>query len=243
MTCAPGAAWRKPEIAGVFVDHRRTLLPLLEAQEELIRRLITRGGRSIGCFIDLGAGAGAFAELVMEAHPESTCVLVDFSQPMIAAARQRLASKRDRWRYVEADLASPRWRDALPANGGFDAAVSGFCIHHLPDARKRELYAEIFELLAPGGLFLNWEHVSAEGLAEGMFAEDTLRRLIEVEQQKEDSRPDDVVEREFREADDEDILASAETQCDWLRQIGFRQVDVFFKLPELALFGGVREEV
>jgi tRNA (cmo5U34)-methyltransferase len=217
------------------------VLPLIDAQEELIRRLLTRGGRTIRRFLDLGAGAGAFAELVMNAHPESTCVLVDFSEPMIAAAEQRLAPSRDRWHYVEANLATSTWLGALPDDERYDAVVSSFCIHHLPDERKRELYAEVFELLEPGGLFLNWEHVAVEGLAEGMFDEYALERLIEAEQELADPRPAEVVERQFREQADEDLLARAETQCEWLHDIGFRQVDTYFKLPELALFGGVKE--
>jgi tRNA (cmo5U34)-methyltransferase len=241
VTAVYGASWRKPEIASAFVGKRRALLPLIGAQEDLIRRLITRGGRSIRRFVDLGAGAGAFAELVMDAHPESTCILVDFSTPMIAAAEQRLATSRDRWHYVEADLATSRWRDALPEDERYDAVVSGFCIHHLTDKRKRALYGEVFELLEPGGLFLNWEHVSTEGLAQGMFDEYVVERLIEAEQEQEKPRPADVVEREFQESADEDLLASAEAQCDWLHDIGFRQVDVYFKVPELALFGGVKE--
>jgi hypothetical protein len=36
----------------------------------------------------------------------------------------------------------------------------------------------------------------------------------------------------------ENILALAETQCQWLREIGFADVDCFFKLFQLALFGG-----
>jgi hypothetical protein len=36
----------------------------------------------------------------------------------------------------------------------------------------------------------------------------------------------------------ENILAPVETQCAWLRAIGFQDVDCFFKLFELALFGG-----
>ena len=37
------------------------------------------------------------------------------------------------------------------------------------------------------------------------------------------------------------ILAAAETQCEWLREIGYTQVDVYLKIFELALFGGIRE--
>jgi hypothetical protein len=36
----------------------------------------------------------------------------------------------------------------------------------------------------------------------------------------------------------ENILAPVETQCQWLRDIGFQDVDCFFKVFELALFGG-----
>jgi hypothetical protein len=38
----------------------------------------------------------------------------------------------------------------------------------------------------------------------------------------------------------ENILASVGTQTNWLRQIGFEDVDCFFKVFELALFGGRR---
>lgn len=36
----------------------------------------------------------------------------------------------------------------------------------------------------------------------------------------------------------ENILASVDDQCHWLRQIGFGDVDCFFKVFELALFDG-----
>ncbi len=191
-------------------------------------------------FCDLGAGAGAFAEVVMDAHPESTGVLVDFSDPMLAAAEHRLASHAGRWTTVKADLATPAWLDALPDRGPFDAVVSGFCIHHLPDDRKHELYDEAFRLLAPGGLFLNWEHVEFGGLVEGMLEEQMMERLLERERGKPEPRSDDEVVRAYLETTDEDILATAEAQCDWLREIGFEQVDAYFKAPELAIFGGVK---
>jgi SAM-dependent methyltransferase len=237
----PGAAWQREDVATGFIDERRRLIPLWDVQEELTRRLITREGRRIERFCDLGAGDGGLAELVMDAHPGSTCVLVDFSEPMFAAAETRLASKRDRCELVRGNLGDPGWRDALPSRDGrFDAVVSRLCIHHLPDERKRALYREVFDLLAPGGLFLNWEHVSVGGLAEGMFEEYFCETLLAAEQERENPRSAEEVRASYDDAADEDILAGAEDQCEWLREVGFERVDVYFKLTELAIFGGVK---
>ncbi len=41
-----------------------------------------------------------------------------------------------------------------------------------------------------------------------------------------------------RQDKEENILAPANDQCRWLRQSGYQNVDCFFKVFELALFGG-----
>ena len=235
----PGAAWQRREIAETFVRDRRHLIPLIDGQGELVRRLIIRGERQVTRFLDLGAGGGAFAELVLETHPGSTGVLVDFSEPMAAAAKHRLTPHAGRWEYVLADLSDPSWSTALP-EGFYDAVVSALCIHHLPDERKRELYTQAYDLLEAGGIFLNWEHVAAQGIGDGMLEEWMLDRLVAAERARPDPRPDEEVVREYLEAADEDILADAEVQCGWLREIGFEDVDVLFKIPEIAIFGGVK---
>jgi tRNA (cmo5U34)-methyltransferase len=237
---SPGSAWQKEDVAAGFIEDRRKLIPLFDVQEELTKRLITRSGREIRRFLDLGAGDGGFAELVLDLYPDSTCVLIDFSEPMLAAAKERLASKRARWEIVEGDLASPAWCDGLPIGERFDAVVSRLCIHHLPDERKRALYEEAFRLLEPGGLFMNWEHVATGGLAEGLFDEYFRERLLEAERERPNPRPPEEVVRSYDDAHDDDILCDPETQCEWLREIGFELVDTYFKLPELAIFGGVK---
>ena len=237
---APGAAWQREDVAAGFIGDRRQLIPLFDVQEGLVRRLIARRGRRIRRFCDLGAGDGGFAELVMDTFPDSTGVLVDFSEPMLAAAQRRLAGKEDRWQLVRGDLATPAWREGLPEGERYDAVVSRLAIHHLPDERKRALYREAFELLEPGGLFLNWEHIETGGLAEGLFDEFFRERLIEAEHERENPRSDDEVMRSYDDAADDDILSEPETQCDWLREIGFEQVDTYFKLPGLAVFGGAK---
>jgi SAM-dependent methyltransferase len=236
----PGSVWQQQEVVTGFIDERRKLIPLFDVQEDLVRRLMTRGGRQVHRFCDLGAGDGGLAELVMDTFPGSTGVLVDFSEPMLAAAKRRLAGKEERWQIVRGDLSAPAWRDGLPSGDRYDAVVSRLAIHHLPDERKRALYREAFDLLEPGGLFLNWEHTETGGLAEGLFDEFFRERMIEAEREHVHPRSDAEVVRSYDDAADEDILLDPETQCDWLREIGFEQVDTYFKLPGLAVFGGAK---
>jgi tRNA (cmo5U34)-methyltransferase len=239
----PGSAWKRKDLAIGFVQDRRKLIPMFEEQEELARLLVTRGGRHISRFCDLGAGDGGFADLVMDSHPGSTCVLVDFSEPMFAAVEERLGDRHDRWDLVNADLATSAWLDRLPREERFDAVVSRLCIHHLPDERKRELYQEAFDLLQPGGLFLNWDHVAIGGLAEGMFDEYFMERMIEAEQESEKPRSAEELRSLYMDSHEEDILLDPETQCGWLRAIGFEQVEIYFKAIELAIFAGIKPEV
>jgi tRNA (cmo5U34)-methyltransferase len=230
------SVWQQEEVVAGFLGDRRDLIPLFDVQAALAKRLIARSGRRVERFLDLGAGDGGFAELLLDLYPDARGVLVDFSEPMLAAARKRLGS---RCEIVEGDLADAAWRTRI-SGGPYDAIVSRLAIHHLPDERKRALYAECFELLEPGGLFLNWEHVATGGLAEGLFDEFFRERLLEAEREHEHPRPDDEVLRSYDDAADDDVLCAPEVQCDWLRAIGFENVDTYFKLPGLAIFGGSR---
>ena len=236
-----GAVWQQEETVAGFIDDRRKLIPLFDIQEALVRRLMTRNDRTVDRFCDLGAGDGGFAELIMDAFPGSTGVLVDFSEPMLAAAETRLAGKAGRWEAVRGDLSTRGWLEGLPP-APYDAVVSRLAIHHLPDERKQEVYREAFELLEPGGIFLNWEHVETAGLAEGLFDEYFRERMVAAEQEHEHPRPAEEVVRSYDDATDDDILRDPESQCNWLREIGFEKVDVYFKLPGLAIFGGERAD-
>jgi cyclopropane fatty-acyl-phospholipid synthase-like methyltransferase len=89
---------------------------------------------------------------------------------MLAAARKRFAGAAG-VELVDHNLARP-----LPELGRFDAVVSLMAIHHLDDQRKRSLFAEVFELLEPGGVFADFEHVTSP-----LEWEDPSDRLAPVE--------------------------------------------------------------
>lgn len=164
--------------------------------------------------LDLGAGDGRLLGLLSTDRPAMVGVGLDISEPMLAAAHERFPD--ERIRLLEHDLS-----DALPPLGAFDAVVSSFAIHHLEHERKRSLYGEVFGLLEPGGVFANLEHVASP-------TERVHLAFIAA-----------IGETPY-EADPSDRLLDVETQLGWLRELGFEDVDCYWKWRELALLVGLK---
>lgn len=140
-----------------------------------------------------------------------------------------------------ADFATPQWLDSVASYKPFDVVVSGFAIHHQTNDRKKTLYAEIYDLLSTSGVFLNLENVTSYTPAgEKLFNEFFVDHLHDFHAKSEpEASREKIADTYYNRSDKkENILAPVEKQCRWLREIGFQDVDCFFKVFELALFGG-----
>jgi tRNA (cmo5U34)-methyltransferase len=237
--------WQSADVAKGFVDSRRGgILGAPEQFSTMLDLLRYVPGDSL-TVLDVGCGDGVVLETVMRAYPVERGVAFDGSPAMLEKAQVRfegLGLFAGLVEFVEGDFNDPAWRDRLPVRS-FDAVVSAFAIHHSEDERKQTLYREIFEMLRPGGLFVNIEHVaSTTPMGEELFERAYAKTLAAFRRSRGDETTPEEVYRELNLRPDKaaNRLALVETQLGWLREIGFRDVDCYWKHYELAVLAGFR---
>jgi tRNA (cmo5U34)-methyltransferase len=212
----PVNLWTSSQHARDYLERADSILHREEGEAALLE-FLPRNARRI---LDLGTGDGRLLSLVREAlgrqeRPDMEALALDFSPAMLEAARKRFAAE------TSISVVAHNLDEKLPELGTFDAVISSFAIHHLMHERKRALYGEIYELLNPGGVFCNLEHVASP---TPRLHEEFLRRIgvtIETE-------------------DPSNKLLDLEIQLGWLGEIGFVDVDCHWKWRELALLAGRR---
>lgn len=207
-----GTEWTADEKKVQRYLGRADELPHRAEGEGVLLELVPRDALRV---LDLGTGDGRLLARLQVDRPQMLGVGLDFSELMLTAGRRRF--RRDgRIQLAEHDLNEP-----LPTDERFDAIVSSFAIHHLEDERKRSLYGEVFDLLEPGGVFANFEHVASPTarLHQAFFA---------------------AIDEPIENADPSDRLLDVETQLRWLWELGFDDVDCYWKWREMALLVGVK---
>ncbi|MFC7534718.1 class I SAM-dependent methyltransferase [Actinoplanes sp. GCM10030250] len=123
--------------------------------------------------LDLAGGTGAISLRTLGRFPGAQVTVLDQDPVLLTIAESSL---RGRATIVDADLGDEGWRAKLPQggdqvgdqgsaeDGGFDAVLTATALHWLPAERVSALYAEIREVLRPGGIFANADHMPEEGL-------------------------------------------------------------------------------
>ncbi len=241
MSKRKDTAWQARDLAQKYVRDIRQAIPLSDEQIDVMCRVINADDHEIDNVLDLGCGDGILGAAVIEHHPDARGVFFDFSETMIEAAQNRFAGAAPKHRFVIGDYAIPNWVARVADDAPYDAIVSGFSIHHQSDKRKREIYGEIFNLLAPNGVFINVEHVrSPTKWVETRFDDRFIDALYATITRRDPNASRSEIARAYYYRDDKqaNILAPVEDQCRWLRAVGFSDVDCYFKLFELAVFGG-----
>ncbi len=201
----------KPQHAEAYLARMNDIPHRVEGESTLLSEVPPKSKR----VLDLGCGDGHLLSLTPAHCPDATGVGLDLSPTMLDRTRLRFQTG------SRASLVQHNMDEALPKLGTFDCVVSSFAIHHCTDDRKRKLYAEVWDLLEPGGVFCNIEHVSSpnERIHNRFMA--TMKMTPEDE-------------------DPSNKLLDVETQLRWFTEIGYEDVDCYWKWRELALLTGFK---
>jgi tRNA (cmo5U34)-methyltransferase len=199
---------------------RRRLVPSLDAFYDAAVEALSLATRPLRRVLDVGAGTGLLAERVAAALTAAELTLLDGSPAMLATARARLGARAV---YVQQDFA-----DELPA-GPWDAVVSALAIHHVDDAGKRRLFAQIHERLAPGGVFVDAEQVAGPTPE----LDEHYRAWHKAHCAQLGTTPAEWAGAEQRMGYDR--LATLEAQLGWLRDAGFAHADCLYKQYAFAV--------
>jgi SAM-dependent methyltransferase len=217
-------------------------------------------GRPDPMIIDLGCGPGSLSVRLLQRIPAATIVAVDADPVMLALARAAHEGTTG-LRFTSIDLRTPGWSTKLDLDRPADAAVSTTALHWLNPDDLRAMYAELAQVLRPGGLLLNGDHLGVDESASPILA-----KLSEALLKREDRRrfPDGhaeswtgwwdaiaadpalagpVAEREaWRDHADHHGWASRllATHVDALRAAGFTETGTLWQRGENCLLCAVR---
>jgi len=126
-----------------YMDMIHAEIPVYEAFQEAV---VGATGTGASRVLELGTGTGETARRLLARHPEAVLVGIDESAAMLGAAREALPGNR-----VSLQVAAIE--QPLP-EGPFDVVATALCVHHLDGALKRDLFARVRHVLAPGGRFV-----------------------------------------------------------------------------------------
>ena len=164
------AAWHAQQTAFIeFRDQRvRAMLEVLAAVKPQDRPLRV---------LDLGCGPGSLCDAVADRFPDAEVVGVD-RDPILLRLGRDTNRHGERMRLVDLDQADPGWAQQLGPER-FDAAVSATALHWLSPAELAALYVALPQVLNPGGVFLNADHLYFDDTAESF-----LREVAETERER-----------------------------------------------------------
>jgi tRNA (cmo5U34)-methyltransferase len=205
------------------------------AQWRLMALLLPFGEQDEFTFCDLGAGTGNLSRAILARYPRSNALLTDFSSHMMGAGERELEQFSGRYRYVEFDMLAGEWPASIPAS--VDAIVSSLCVHHLPDDRKGGLFAEIFDRLAPGAWYLNYDPVRTQDpVVKAVW--DRVTDILDPELAAKRSHR--TPEEHARYENHVRYIIGLDEQLAFLRSAGFDGIDVYWKQLDYVIYGGCR---
>ncbi len=201
--------------------------------------------------VDLGAGSGILLEKILSKFTNAKCYYIDYSDDFMKVAKERLHTFKDRVTYIKASF-SDDWQNQIDDKA--DAIFSMSAIHHLSSENKKALYRKSYMALKNSGWFINidemktinedayvtslhfwWNYFNE---AKHNIPHEKADYLIQWEKHFTNWKIRNIDNISIKKQEGDDMHESFLAQLDWLKDIGFSNVDLFVKYHLWCVIGG-----
>ncbi|SEO47853.1 trans-aconitate 2-methyltransferase [Paenibacillus sp. OV219] len=212
------------ETAAVYDQQRRKLIPCFDDFYGVAASLAD-SQHEAPKILDLGAGTGLFASLLVQRYPNASLTLIDLADNMLDVARARFSGNPN-VQYVCADYTNFVTPDS------YDIIISGLSIHHLLDADKVQLYKNSWTNLRESGVLINADQVLGHTpFIDERYKSDWRGRV-------EASGLSGAEIAAAYERTKLDRMTDLSSQLGWLTQAGFQDVDCVYKYYNFVVMFG-----
>jgi tRNA (cmo5U34)-methyltransferase len=238
MTQFETSRWAESAFSQNYRDAANIFLPFrsqfIEITKSIFEHFISQNTQAK--VLDLGCGDGLFIQELLKAFTPKKVRLVDGSNEMLDAAKKRLGEQENLY-FSQASFQELLSKD--PINENFDFIYSSLAIHHLPFEEKRNLYAYIYNHLSSGGCFVHYDVVVPPSEKIENCYLSIWRQWIKdhpaIEKRKELIR----IPEQYKNNKD-NVPDTLDSQLSVMKEIGYKDVDCYFKCGIFTLFGGFK---
>ncbi len=237
-------AWDEDDTAQ-FVLHGQVFVPERERQLQIIVDRVHGVTGAPKTVVEICSGQGLLAKAFLDADSQTRMVCYDGSDAMLAETRKTVGPASERLDTRLFRLEDVSWR-AEPQN--VDAVVSSLAVHHLEGIAKLDLFRDVFSMLRPGGVFVLADLVEpADAAGREILARQWDEEVVRRSEAILGDRSGYDVFRSldwnyYRQhgPDPVDRPSTLAEQLDWLREAGFRAVDLHWSLAGHVIVSGCR---
>jgi SAM-dependent methyltransferase len=137
--------------AGYVPEREERFTAMLDVLDELLPASFVA--------LDIACGPGSISQRLLNRFPGAQVIAIDMDPVMVALGEGALGTFDGRLRWIEADLATSEWVDAV-GDVQVDAALSSTALHWLGAEPLARLYHDLGRMIRPDGVVLGADHMA-----------------------------------------------------------------------------------
>jgi tRNA (cmo5U34)-methyltransferase len=178
--------------------------------------------------IDLGCGTGTVAQKIKNTFPNSKISCLDIAENMIKLAQKKLGED------INCHISNFY---EFTFDKKYDVIVSSLALHHLAnDEDKIMFYKKIYNALTDNGVFYNADVV----LGSNSHLQDLYMAKWKIFMEK-NVLLDEIENKWIVKYKSEDRPTSLINHINWLKDIGYKNIDVVWKYYNYCVYGGYKK--